>query len=90
MALALLAMAAGGGVTPARSWAGDYHVYACRPPSGESAPADGWSGSNTGPERRSPKTVRSAGGRTDRGAPRRNQPDGQRRFRDLDVRGAVR
>lgn len=25
--------------------AGDYHVYSCRTPSGESAPADGWSGS---------------------------------------------
>ncbi len=28
--------------------AGQYHVYACRTPSGESAPADGWSGSTTG------------------------------------------
>jgi hypothetical protein len=25
--------------------AGDYHVYSCRTPSGESAPADGWTGS---------------------------------------------
>ena len=25
--------------------AGSYHVYACRTPAGESAPADGWSGS---------------------------------------------
>lgn len=25
--------------------AGEYHVYACRTPSGESAPVDGWSGS---------------------------------------------
>ncbi|MGA2320197.1 MAG: hypothetical protein ABSG95_05585 [Solirubrobacteraceae bacterium] len=25
--------------------AGEYHVYSCRTPSGESAPADGWSGS---------------------------------------------
>jgi hypothetical protein len=36
--LALAAMAAD-------AQAGDYHVYACRTPSGESAPADGWSGS---------------------------------------------
>jgi hypothetical protein len=28
--------------------AGEYHVYSCRTPSGESAPADGWSGSKTG------------------------------------------
>ncbi|HMD52420.1 MAG TPA: hypothetical protein VKG62_06865 [Solirubrobacteraceae bacterium] len=30
------------------AWAGSYHVYSCRTPSGESAPADGWSGSKTG------------------------------------------
>ncbi len=30
--------------------AGEYHVYSCRTPSGESAPADGWSGSQTGAE----------------------------------------
>jgi hypothetical protein len=28
--------------------AGGYHVYACRTPSGGSAPADGWSGSVAG------------------------------------------
>jgi hypothetical protein len=28
--------------------AGEYHVYSCRMPSGQSAPADGWSGSKTG------------------------------------------
>jgi hypothetical protein len=27
---------------------GEYHVYTCRTPSGESAPTDGWSGSKTG------------------------------------------
>ncbi|HXN36494.1 MAG TPA: hypothetical protein VN892_00485 [Solirubrobacteraceae bacterium] len=26
------------------AWAGEYHVYSCRTPSGEAAPADGWSG----------------------------------------------
>jgi hypothetical protein len=30
-------------VAPAAT-AGEYHVYACRTPSGEAAPADGWSG----------------------------------------------
>jgi hypothetical protein len=28
--------------------AGSYHVYACRTPAGDAAPADGWSGSKTG------------------------------------------
>src|SRR5271165_4124330 len=28
-----------------RAGAGSYHVYACRTPAGQSAPADGWSGS---------------------------------------------
>ncbi len=32
----------------ASACAGEYHVYSCRTPSGESAPADGWSGSVTG------------------------------------------
>jgi len=41
VALALTAMAAD-------AQAGRYHVYSCRTPSGESAPADGWSGSRTG------------------------------------------
>src|SRR5271167_4007876 len=36
--LALAALAA-------TAYAGEYHVYSCRTPSGESAPADGWSGS---------------------------------------------
>ena len=35
---------------PAGAGAGQYHVYSCRTPSGESAPADGWSGSATGTE----------------------------------------
>lgn len=30
--------------SPASAMAGSYHVYTCRTPSGESAPADGWSG----------------------------------------------
>jgi hypothetical protein len=36
--------------TPAGAGAGQYHVYSCRTPNGESAPADGWSGSATGSE----------------------------------------
>jgi hypothetical protein len=39
--LAVLASLAVAGNTQA----GEYHVYSCRTPSGESAPADGWSGS---------------------------------------------
>ncbi len=35
-----------GGITPASAHAGQYHVYSCRTPSGESAPADGWVGSS--------------------------------------------
>lgn len=36
-------------LTPATdAWAGKYHVYSCRTPSGEVAPTDGWSGSTTG------------------------------------------
>jgi hypothetical protein len=30
------------------AWAGEYHVYSCRTPSGEVAPAEGWGGSKTG------------------------------------------
>jgi hypothetical protein len=29
-------------------WAGQYHVYSCRTPSGESAPTDGWTSSSVG------------------------------------------
>jgi len=39
--VALAAMAS----VAASAQAGEYHVYSCRTPSGESAPADGWSGS---------------------------------------------
>jgi hypothetical protein len=35
-------------VLAAAAHAGRYHAYSCRTPSGESAPADGWSGSTTG------------------------------------------
>lgn len=42
--------------------AGDYHVYSCRTPSGESAPADGWSGSAVGPESIDQNTCSQPGG----------------------------
>lgn len=35
---------------PASARAGAYHVYSCRTPAGEAAPADGWSGSASGTE----------------------------------------
>jgi hypothetical protein len=44
------------------SWAGEYHVYSCRTPSGESAPTDGWSGSNSGPETFAQDTCAQPGG----------------------------
>jgi hypothetical protein len=42
--------------------AGQYHVYSCRTPSGESAPADGWSGSETGAETVAQDTCSKPGG----------------------------
>lgn len=42
--------------------AGEYHVYSCRTPSGESAPADGWSGSETGVETVTTDTCSQPGG----------------------------
>src|SRR5713226_8787298 len=33
---------------PPGARAGSFHVYTCRTPAGEAAPADGWSGSKTG------------------------------------------
>jgi hypothetical protein len=43
--LALAVMLAGGAAAPVSAVAGQYHVYSCRTPAGESAPVDGWSGS---------------------------------------------
>jgi len=53
--LALAAMAAG-------AQAGSYHVYGCRTPSGEGAPADGWSGSVTGSAVYAENTCQQPGG----------------------------
>jgi hypothetical protein len=46
----LLATAASGALSASSALAGQYHVYSCRTPNGEAAPADGWSGSATGTE----------------------------------------
>src|SRR5271170_3473313 len=46
----------------ASAQAGQYHVYACRTPSGEAAPADGWSGSAIGPSSFAEDTCQQPGG----------------------------
>jgi hypothetical protein len=46
----------------ASALAGEYDVYSCRTPSGESAPADGWSGSETGAESFAEDTCAQSGG----------------------------
>jgi hypothetical protein len=43
-----LVLAGGMAASAKTAQAGEYHVYSCRTPSGQSAPADGWSGSKTG------------------------------------------
>jgi len=48
--------------TAASAQAGQYHVYSCRTPSGESAPADGWSGSVAGPASFAENTCPQPGG----------------------------
>jgi hypothetical protein len=47
-AAALSAAAAVTAVLPATATAGEFHVYSCRTPAGESVPTNGWSGSVTG------------------------------------------
>ncbi len=44
----LVGAGAGAAVVTSTAVAGEFHVYSCRTPSGESAPTDGWSGSVTG------------------------------------------
>jgi len=46
--VACVAIGARGVCMPAAALAGQYHVYSCRTPNGEVAPADGWSPSPTG------------------------------------------
>src|ERR1700692_4200595 len=57
-ALALLAIP----LLASDAHAGSYHVYTCRTPSGESAPADGWSGSKTGTYTYAVNTCQQPGG----------------------------
>ena len=59
VAVALMAAAA---AVPGSARAGEYHVYSCRTPSGESAPADGWSGSKTGTATLAEDTCSQPGG----------------------------
>src|SRR5258708_4680162 len=42
--------------------AGQYHVYSCRTPAGESAPVDGWGGSHSGPYTYAQNTCAQSGG----------------------------
>jgi hypothetical protein len=60
--VALAALGAGCATASPNAWAGEYHVYSCRTPSGESAPVDGWSGSNSGPETFAQDTCAQPGG----------------------------
>jgi hypothetical protein len=41
----LVALAMAAVMAAASAWAGEFHVYSCRTPSGEPAPTEGWSGS---------------------------------------------
>jgi hypothetical protein len=57
-----LAIAGASAAVASSAAAGEYHVYSCRTPSGESAPADGWSGSETGAETIAEDTCSQPGG----------------------------
>ncbi len=61
-AAALAAAAATTMVSAAPALAGEYHVYSCRTPSGESAPTDGWTGSATGTASLADDTCSQPGG----------------------------
>src|SRR5438132_6239625 len=56
LAIATLALA------PASARAGGFHVYGCHTPSGQPAPADGWSASTSGPETYAEDTCAQPGG----------------------------
>jgi hypothetical protein len=61
-AAALSAAAAVTAVAPATASAGEFHLYSCRTPAGESAPTNGWSGSVTGTASLVEDTCGQAGG----------------------------
>ncbi len=44
------------------AWAGEYHVYSCRTPTGQVAPTDGWRASSNAPYDVTPNTCESGGG----------------------------
>jgi hypothetical protein len=56
--VAMLALAA----CTTSAQAGQYHVYSCRTPSGQSAPVDGWSGTRTGIGAHAQNTCEQPGG----------------------------
>jgi hypothetical protein len=64
LALAPLAVMCALGCTTAvaTAVAGEYHVYSCRTPDGESAPTDGWTGSATEPNAIVEQTCSQPGG----------------------------
>jgi putative hemolysin len=57
-----VAIGLAGPASAATAQAGEYHVYSCRTPSGEIAPADGWSGSETGTAALAEDTCSQPGG----------------------------
>src|SRR5580700_6007173 len=65
----LAAAASGAAAVPSTAAAGQFHVYSCRTPSGESAPTDGWSGSVTGTASIVEDTCSQAGGALMAGLP---------------------
>jgi hypothetical protein len=58
----VVAIAAASTVAASSALAGLYHVYSCRTPGGESAPVDGWSGSEVGAESFALDTCTQPGG----------------------------
>jgi hypothetical protein len=62
VAIVFAAATAGTAIVAATAAAGEFHVYSCRTPSGESAPTDGWSGSVTGTASFVEDTCSQAGG----------------------------
>ncbi len=62
LALSVAALTLAGLALASSASAGAYHVYSCRTPSGESAPADGWSGSGAGAYDNYEKNTCASGG----------------------------
>src|ERR1700691_489964 len=60
--VACAATTSGAALAPASALAGRYHVYTCRTPDGEVAPADGWSPSAAGTATVTDNTCSQPGG----------------------------